>query len=48
MLNGRFLRKIIHSHTAPCPMDELPGAKEGRRLIIEHLRANGFDVSSLE
>ena len=38
----------IAGHTAPIPANDLPGEAEARRLLIEHLRANGFDVSSLE
>jgi hypothetical protein len=43
-----FTSRKVLNHTAPCPADDLPGLKENRRTIIEHLRANGFDVSSLE
>jgi hypothetical protein len=43
-----FSSGIVLGHTAPCPAEDLPSPKENRRIIIEHLRANGFDVSSLE
>ncbi|MFN2298378.1 MAG: sulfatase-like hydrolase/transferase [Anaerolineales bacterium] len=43
-----FYQTDIADHTTPCPAGNLPSPDEGRRLIIEYLRANGFDVSSLE
>jgi hypothetical protein len=46
--DGSFYRGTVFSHTAPCLAEDLPSPEESRHLIIEHLRANGFDVSSLE
>jgi hypothetical protein len=43
-----FSSGVVLNHTAPCPREDLPGPQASRRTIIEHLRANGFDVSSLE
>jgi phosphoglycerol transferase MdoB-like AlkP superfamily enzyme len=46
--DGLLYRNTVSDHTAPCPEDGLPSPEESRWLIIEHLRAYGFDVSSLE
>ena len=46
--SGDFYRSTISDHTAPCLMEDLPSPDESRRLILEYLRDNGYDVSSLE
>jgi hypothetical protein len=38
----------VFDHTAPCPAADLPDKNAVRAIMVEHLRANGFDVSSLE
>jgi arylsulfatase A-like enzyme len=38
----------LSGHSAPCAESELPEPAEARRLIVEHLRENGYDVSSLD
>jgi arylsulfatase A-like enzyme len=43
-----FSETDVAGHTAPCPPADLPAPEAVRRLMIEHLRSNGFDVSSLE
>jgi len=48
LVNFYFSETKVDGHTAPCPADDLPALREIRMLMIEHLRVNGFDVSSLE
>lgn len=38
----------VEGHTAPCGPDELPDEDEAHRLLVERLRADGFDVSVME
>jgi len=43
-----LLTSEVAGHTAPCSDAELPSPAEVRQLVIEHLRATGYDVTSLE
>ena len=38
----------VNGHTAPCKTADLPDSTHVRQIAVEHLRANGFDVSSLK
>jgi hypothetical protein len=38
----------VLGHTAPCPEDELQTGQQIRKSMIDYLRENGFDVTSLE
>jgi hypothetical protein len=38
----------VPGHTSPCELSDLPGGPEARKIILDHLRTYGFDVSSLE
>ena len=42
-----FLVSDIKGHTAPCEASELPSQAEARDYIVNHLRENGYDVSSI-
>jgi hypothetical protein len=44
----RWSEQPVIGSTAACEPDELPTSSQVRQLILEHLRQNGFDVSSLE
>jgi hypothetical protein len=37
----------VSGHTAPCADEEIPDPAEVRALIVDHLRENAYDVSSL-
>ncbi len=41
------LEGVITSHTAPCYRRQRPRNQEVRRFLVDHLRQNGYDVSSL-
>ena len=38
----------VGGHTTPCKAKDLPDQKAVRKLVREHLKQNGFDVSRLE
>jgi hypothetical protein len=38
----------IEGHTAPCGEEELPDPQEIGRMIIDHLKENGYDTSSIK
>ncbi|MBN1165172.1 MAG: sulfatase-like hydrolase/transferase [Candidatus Krumholzibacteriota bacterium] len=38
----------IKGHTWPCTEDEIPDARQVERLLLDHLAANGYDISSLK
>jgi hypothetical protein len=38
----------VSGHTAPCNENTLPNGTQVRRIMLDHLRTYGFDVSSLE
>lgn len=38
----------IKEHTAPCSEEEIPSREELRKLLVEHLREKGFDLSRVE
>jgi hypothetical protein len=44
----RWSEEPVIGSTAACGPDELPTRAQVRQLILEHLRQNGFDVSSLQ
>jgi arylsulfatase A-like enzyme len=45
---GNFETGDVKGHTAPCKNDELLTNQEAFDLMVEHLKSNGFDVSSLK
>lgn len=45
--HNRWTEVDVAGHTAPCPLTELPTRAEVRQIVLDHLRENGFDVSSL-
>ncbi len=45
--NGIIRQSEVPGHTAPCPVEQLMTRQEARSTIVEHLRENGYDVSSL-
>ncbi len=48
-LNINYYSELaVFDHTAPCPAADLPDKNAVRAVMVEHLRAYGFDVSSLE
>ncbi len=48
-LDARRMRvDDLESHTASCDPFELPGAEEVELEIVDHLRANGYDVTELD
>ncbi|MBN2368986.1 MAG: sulfatase-like hydrolase/transferase [Vicinamibacteria bacterium] len=38
----------LSGHSAPCDESDLPQPAEAKRMIVAHLRENGYDVSSLD
>ena len=44
---GRIRQVKVPGHTAPCPEEDLFTLDEARNHLVEHLRENGYDVSSL-
>jgi hypothetical protein len=42
-----FTESLVNGHTAPCNENELPTSAEVRAVLLEHLRVNGFDISTL-
>jgi hypothetical protein len=44
----RLVKAPVDGHTATCPMQDLPSDAQVLELILNHLRSNGFDVSTLE
>jgi len=42
-----FSKGVVESHTAPCNPSRRPQDAEVRRFLVDHLRENGYDVSSL-
>jgi hypothetical protein len=42
-----FTGSVVKGHTAPCNEDELPTSADVRAVLLEHLRVNGFDISTL-
>ena len=45
--SSTFSKGVITSHTAPCYRRQRPRNQEVRRFLVDHLRQNGYDVSSL-
>jgi len=37
----------VPGHTAPCQQNDLPDEQAAHKIVIEHLRQNGFDVGKL-
>jgi arylsulfatase A-like enzyme len=46
--SNTFSTSNASGHTAPCGESELPDDSTIRREIVNHLRSNGYDVSSLQ
>ncbi len=44
---GQGVGGRIEHYSAPCAPDELPGSEKERAIIVDHLRAHGYDVRSL-
>jgi hypothetical protein len=44
----RLVKSPVDGHTTTCPMKDLPSDAQVLELILDHLRTNGFDVSTLE
>ena len=44
---ANFSKGVVESHTAPCNPSRRPQDAEVRRFLVDHLRENDYDVSSL-
>lgn len=44
---SRLVVSTIEGHTSPCDSMDIPNPKEIGQSIIDHLRENGYDVSSI-
>jgi arylsulfatase A-like enzyme len=45
---GTFSKGVVGDHTAPCARGLRPADADVRRFLVDHLRANGYAVSSLD
>jgi hypothetical protein len=46
--NQQWSESEVEGYTNPCKTSDLPSSGDVRKLMLSHLRAYGFDVSSLE
>jgi hypothetical protein len=37
----------VYGHTSPCLASDLPDTTQVKSIMVDHLRSNGFDVTSL-
>ncbi len=47
LTTGEGLSGYVEGHTSPCSEDRLPSVEEDREYIINHLKSNKYDVSTL-
>lgn len=45
--NDKWSQVEVAGHTAPCQAGDLPDQARVRTIMLEHLTANGFDISTL-
>jgi hypothetical protein len=48
LTNHQWSESGVEGHTHPCALSDLPTSGQVRKMMLDHLRSNGFDVSSLE